>query len=287
MKQALNICLLLLIVVITGSCKKDHKDSGNKLVDPGDANALTQVVGMPTGTTRINGSMPSPTGGVQTPVITTLVSNVLTSNGATAPFLYTYTNAINNLAGFYVQVVGSNSYFRVPYTGTPGSSGQINLPLVLPANVDSGYFCLLFSVYDLNNRVSNQTRVCASVIRLGTGALQVSLSWNTATDQDLWVTDPLGKKIFWNSTTSSTGGRLDRDDIDGYGPENIYWLSDAPDGTYKVEVDDYRYTSSPNTCFITVSVPGQSKSYTRTTQASSTVSVVTITKAGSNYTFSN
>lgn len=287
MKQTLNICLLLLLAAVIGSCKKDHKDAENKLVNPGDPNALTQVVGMPTGTTRVNGSMPSPTGGVQTPVITTLVNNVLTSNGATAPFLYTYTNAISNLGGFYVQMVGSSSYFKVPFTGTPSSSGQINLPMVLPANVDSGSFCLLFSVYDINNRISNQTQVCASVIRLGTGALQVSLSWNKATDQDLWVTDPSGFRIYYRNKNSTTGGKLDRDDVDGYGPENIFWLSNAPDGAYKVEVNDYERSSSLNTCYITVSVPGQSKAYTRTTQGGSTVNVVTITKSGTSYQFSN
>jgi hypothetical protein len=288
MKTTLRMLFLFVTIATIYSCKKNHSNPPSEsLVDPADANALSQVLGMPTGTTRVNGTMPSPTSGVQTPVITTLISNVLTSNGATAPFLYTYSNAISNLGGFYVQVYGSGIYFNVPYTGGASSSGQINLPLVVPANVDSGNFCLMFSVYDLNGRVSNQTKVCASVIRLGTGALQVSLSWNTATDQDLWVTDPSGYKIYFNDKISTTGGRLDRDDINGYGPENIFWLANAPDGSYKVQVNDYRYTTSPNTCYVTVSVPGQSRSYTRTTQNNSTVTVVTITKRGTEYEFSN
>lgn len=288
MQKTINTLLLLIIIGSLYSCRPNHHNPANdSLVNPGDPNALSQVVGMPPATTRINGSMPAPTGGVQTPSITTLISNVLTSNGSTAPFLYTYTNAINNLGGFYVQVSGSSVYFNVPYTGTSTSSGQINLPLILPSNVDSGYFCLLFSVYDINGRVSNQTKVCASVIRLGTGALQVSLSWNKATDQDLWVIDPAGYKIYYADKTSNTGGMLDRDDINGYGPENIFWLSNAPDGDYKILVNDYERSSTPNTCYITVSVPGESKSYTKTTQSGSTVTVVTVKKSGTSYTFSN
>jgi hypothetical protein len=185
-----------------------------------------------------------------------------------------------------VQVEGASSYFRVPYTGSANPSGQISLPLDIPTNVDQGRFCLLFSVYDQNNRVSNQTRVCAEVIRLGTGALQISLSWNTATDQDLHVTDPSGTEIFYGRDTSvATGGKLDRDDLDGFGPENIFWLSNAPEGNYIVQVHDFERTSTPNTCYVTVTSPGKSKAFTVTTQRGGTVNVVTIRKSGTNYDY--
>lgn len=183
-------CLLL-------SCKKENKtDDPDTLIDPADATALSGVVVMPTGSTKVNGSIPATTGNLQTPAITATIAELITSNGATAPFLYSYRNAINNLRGFYVQIEGANYYFNVPYTGNAGSSGQINFPLGLPANVDEGEFCVLFSVYDVSGNVSNSTRVCADVLRLGTGSLQISLSWDTATDQDLWVTDPSGTEIY-------------------------------------------------------------------------------------------
>lgn len=286
MKKIINLSLaVLLVCCFASSCKKDDKTDLNALINPGDANALSQVVVLPSGAARVNGEIPAASGSVQSPDINAVLTDIITSNGATAPFLYTYTNAINNLRGFYVQIEGANYYFNVPFTGSSTSSGDINFPLGLPANVDGGEFCLLFSVYDASGNVSNTTRVCADVLRLGTGSLQISLSWNTYTDQDLWVTDPSGTKIYYMNKTSSTNGQLDRDDTDGFGPENIFWLENAPDGEYKVQVDDYENSSSPNSCFVTVTAPGKSKSFTVTTQRGSTANVVTIRKTGTNYEF--
>lgn len=288
MKRLFSYLLLFLCITsIMASCKKHDDDGGNAdaLVDPANANALAGVVVTPSGTTVRNGSMPAPTGGVGTPHITAQITNVLTSNGSTALFYYSYSNVVANLAGFYVQIEGAGSYFTIPYSGSAGASGQINLPLGLPANVAGGNFCLLFSVYDGAGHVSNQVKVCAEVLRLGTGSLQISLSWNTATDQDLWVTDPSNTKIYYFNKTSSTGGRLDRDDVDGFGPENIFWLTNAPDGTYNVQVNDYDNTSSPNTCYVTISSPGKSKSFNVTTQRGSTATVATIRKSGTSYEY--
>lgn len=70
------------------------------------------------------------------------------------------------------------------------------------------------------------------------GVIQVGLSWNTAsTDIDLWVTDPFGERIYYLNPQSSSGGYLDRDDVDGFGPENIYWQDGAPDGDYLIVTD--------------------------------------------------
>jgi len=282
----IRFSFILLLGGLLASCGKDKPSKDpDALIDPADATALSGVVVMPTGSQRVNGSIPAPTGNLQTPSITAVIQEVTTSNGATVPFLYTYSNAVNNLRGFYVQIEGANYYFNVPYSGNSTSSGQINFPMGLPANVDRGEFCLIFSVYDASGNISNSTRVCADVLRLGTGSLQVSLSWNTATDQDLWVTDPSGTRIYYANTRSETGGELDRDDLDGFGPENIFWLENAPDGEYRVQVNDYRRTSSLNSCFVTVTAPGKSKSFTVTTQYGSTVDVVTIRKTGNSYEF--
>ncbi|MFK5855279.1 MAG: hypothetical protein QM503_04045, partial [Bacteroidota bacterium] len=72
------------------------------------------------------------------------------------------------------------------------------------------------------------------------GVLQIGLSWNTnETDIDLWVTDPAGELLYYGNPTSASGGYLDRDDTDGYGPENIYWVSNIPDGDYFIQVHYY------------------------------------------------
>lgn len=79
---------------------------------------------------------------------------------------------------------------------------------------------------------------------VGTGALQISLSWysSAAVDLDLSVAEPGGETIAYNNKVSSAGGRLDRDNacsnyIDGQS-ENIYWTA-PPTGQYTIKVHLY------------------------------------------------
>src|SRR5688572_19436565 len=254
-------CFFLMV-----SCdKKDDNDPVDELIDPADSDALSEVLIMPAGTQMNNGNPPTPTGGSLAPTTSEQSSTIISSNGATIPLAFSYDNVNGNLAGCYVQVDGAGNYFILPYSSTSGVSGQLQLPIGIPVNVDEGSICVEFSVFDLSGRVSNVSFVCVDVLRLGTGSLQISLSWNTETDQDLYVTDPSGTEISYFNEVSSTGGSLDRDDTDGFGPENIYWLDSAPDGQYKVEVNDFEETTFVNTFFITVSSRSSSRSFTGTT----------------------
>ncbi len=79
---------------------------------------------------------------------------------------------------------------------------------------------------------------------LGTGDVQITLTWPEHTDIDLHVIEPSGEEIWYYHTTSLTGGQLDRDNycynwISGY-PENVFWPIDgSPTGTYFVNVVYY------------------------------------------------
>lgn len=115
------------------------------------------------------------------------------------------------------------------------------------------------------------------------GVLQIGLSWDQdQTDIDLWVTDPAGEKIYYGNPNSASGGYLDRDDTDGYGPENIYWASNIPDGEYLIQV--HYFSGEPVTNYevkITNGL-GYSAVYNGTLQSADQLdNVVTITKSGS------
>ncbi|MCB0521668.1 MAG: hypothetical protein H6577_19810 [Lewinellaceae bacterium] len=273
---------LFLALLAFASCKKD--EDPDKLINPADANALSKVLIIPDAD-RNNGDPPSSTFDPQAPVVTGATPSQISSNGSTVPLTFNYDNVNGNLAGCYAQVEGADTYFAIPYNATSNESGFLSLPIGIPVNVDSGSFVVYFCVYDGNGLVSNPTTTTINVLRLGTGALQISLSWDTPTDQDLHVVDPSGYEIYYGDTYSSTGGQLDRDDLDGYGPENIFWLSDAPDGKYEVSVDDYEGTFSPNTVYVTVNGGGKSKTFTATTQNGSTAQIVTIVKSGESFSF--
>lgn len=122
------------------------------------------------------------------------------------------------------------------------------------------------------------------------GVVHISLSWDNYSDMDLWVIDPSGFKIFFEAPASSTGGYLDRDDVDGFGPENIYWRNGAPDGNYSVVVHYYgceTQTCSPATIKVVVSNGlGTIKNYEGTLyQEDDRLSVVTFTKQGKQLLF--
>jgi hypothetical protein len=81
---------------------------------------------------------------------------------------------------------------------------------------------------------------------VGIGSLNIRLEWNANADLDLWVTDPCGRRIYYGARTDTcqgSVGRLDLDNLCGNmvigRPENIYWNTNPPRGTYKVEVDYY------------------------------------------------
>jgi len=77
---------------------------------------------------------------------------------------------------------------------------------------------------------------------VGTGDVQVTLTWQTNDDIDLYVTDPNGDTVYFYNDVVASGGELDRDntcsDFVLGRPENIFWPQDgAPQGSYVVKVN--------------------------------------------------
>jgi hypothetical protein len=104
----------------------------------------------------------------------------------------------------------------------------------------------------------------ASVVVVGTGDVQISLSWNSDADVDLHVVDPSGEEIYYGSRDSLSGGELDLDSNAGCGSdsvrnENITWpVGRAPAGTYRVLVDYWSSCGVAATDYtVTVNVKGQ------------------------------
>ena len=102
-----------------------------------------------------------------------------------------------------------------------------------------------------------------SVTEVGTGDVQVSVSWDQPSDVDLHVLDPSGEEIFYHNKTVASGGGLDLDSnadcvIDNKNNENITWpQAKAPRGTYTVRIDYFLNCNMPATNYVvTVNVKG-------------------------------
>lgn len=115
--------------------------------------------------------------------------------------------------------------------------------------------------------VSGYSSVPVSLRTVGTGDVQVSVSWDAATDVDLHVVDPSNAEIYWASRSAASGGTLDLDSnpacsIDGVNNENVTWPTGrSPSGTYTVRLDYYSGCSASATNYVvTVNIAGRSPS---------------------------
>jgi hypothetical protein len=93
------------------------------------------------------------------------------------------------------------------------------------------------------------------------GTLRVSLSWFNYDDLDLHVHEPQGRgiggamnEIFFRNKRGWTGGTLDVDMNAGTGQtreavENVIWPNKAPDGAYRIVVNNYTFRESADPGF--------------------------------------
>jgi len=115
--------------------------------------------------------------------------------------------------------------------------------LTFPQSIPLEQFDLQFAVASPSGAVGPYATLSTQVIQVGTGDIQVTLSWDTDADVDLHVVAPGGEEIYYGRKQSSTGGELDLDsnagcNTDGVRNENITWpVGRAPRGRYTVRVD--------------------------------------------------
>ena len=105
---------------------------------------------------------------------------------------------------------------------------------------------------------------------LGTGAVQITLTWSTTADLDLHTVEPGGTEIYYGNRTAADGGTLDVDSNGGCHDtttspvENIYWATPPVAGTYIARPTFYAECPSasppgtgPQTFTLTIKVNGQ------------------------------
>lgn len=100
---------------------------------------------------------------------------------------------------------------------------------------------------DAAGRASAPVTRALSVVAVGSGDVEVTLTMGEPTDLDLYVTDPGGVVVYFGNTNAFSGGHLDLDanaacsSNVGVDNEHIYWPAGrAPVGRYRVHVAHYQ-----------------------------------------------
>jgi len=142
-------------------------------------------------------------------------------------------------------------------------STTVDLVVTVAQALPGQSFMFYFAVADAAGKQGPLAAQSVQALNVGTGAVQVSISWNVDSDVDLHVVDPNGEEIYFGHPESASGGELDLDsnpdcDIDGKRNENITWKDAAPSGTYIVRVSLWDSCgASPSNYVVTVRVAGQ------------------------------
>jgi hypothetical protein len=176
--------------------------------------------------------------------------------GGTAPVQITANSQFSRLI---VAIDGARGYWDVALP----SSSRIALYLTLSQELPQESFNLSYA--GGNGGALGPFKGAPIGVRpVGTGDVQVSVSWDVLSDLDLHVTDPAGSHIYWNNRTAASGGQLDLDsnpacDIDRINNENVTWpLNKAPNGQYTVAVNLYASCATTTTSYtVTVTQKGK------------------------------
>jgi hypothetical protein len=160
-----------------------------------------------------------------------------------------------------IAVDGQSDYYQLTL---PAAATTANLVITLAQQIPTTSFTLLLGAGTTAAAIGPYASQAVALVTVGTGDVQVSVSWNTAADVDLHVVDPSGEEIFYGNDVAASGGELDLDSnaacgTDGPRNENITWASGtAPSGTYIVRLDYWSNCSAASTNYVvTVHVTGK------------------------------
>ena len=151
----------------------------------------------------------------------------------------------NTVKKILVAVKDEDGYFEVAPTAISNNHYSIVIRVNQNISTESKHFVVLIAYEDENGNISEVWQQTEDLIVVGTGTLQVSLSFDQSKDIDLHLFEPNGSHIFFYNKMSDNGGKLDLDsnancsDPDGINNENITYDKDAfvEPGEYKVYVD--------------------------------------------------
>lgn len=197
------------------------------------------VISIPNSVLR-TGEIPASQGS-NIPVINSVQHNTSFIPGGGVPMQILATTQSGNITKLFVGLEGFAGYYEVSI-----AQASVFVNPIVAQSVTHDELTFNVSVGDNNGNVSELYTFTVTRIDVGTGRLQVSLTFDQNTDLDLYLVEPDGETIYYGNSSSSNGGILDLDSnpacyIDGVNNENITYDEQAEieTGTYTVRVNNY------------------------------------------------
>lgn len=176
-------------------------------------------------------------------------------------------SADGSFSTIYITIAGVDGYWQLDLSSA--ATGAIDLVLSVGQHAPST-FTLRFGV-GTGGAAGAYDTVPVTLTEVGTGAVQVSLTWDAESDVDLHLVEPGGEEIYYGHERSAAGGTLDLDSnaacsIDGKKNENItYQGGTPPHGSYTVRVDYWDSCTVATTHYVvTTTVGGVTHTYNGT-----------------------
>lgn len=180
--------VLLAAIFVVSSCKKDEDQVPR----------LTQKYLSIEGAKYKSGKIPSG----EEELISDIQVNNSVINGGSAILTITATEELEEI---YISVEGVSGYYTYPIE-TSGLVYQIIINL--SQELDAENLTINVSAKSISGSTSTMEATgTIQVIEVGTGMLQISLSWDKSDDLDIHLYEPNGTEIYYNNTVSINGDK--------------------------------------------------------------------------------
>jgi hypothetical protein len=178
------------------------------------------------------------------------------AQGSTAQSIISSTDALDAII---IRLGGVSGFYQIALDNPETSiSALLSLASTAPAGAVD---CIYQGRRAGDTSFGEPLTVPIEVLSVGSGELQINLTWNTDADLDLHLFEPDDTHIFYGNTMSAAGGELDLDANVGcgnVGVENIFYNEIPPTGQFRVAVDNFSECSQTTSEYVvTVSLPGQ------------------------------
>lgn len=180
--------VLLTAILVVSSCKKDEDQVPR----------LTQKYLSIDGAKYKSGKIPSG----DEELISNIQVNNAVINGGSAILTITATEELDEI---YISVEGVSGYYAYPVE-TSGLVYQIIINL--SQDLDAENLTINVSAKSISGSTGTMEATgTINVIEVGTGMLQISLSWDKSDDLDIHLFEPDGTEIYYNNTISINGDK--------------------------------------------------------------------------------